>query len=719
MSVYQQEGRPLSQEAIHQRRLRQGIYTTPTTPTRGVSLNASDAAALLAHTADLTVRPAYERPRAAPEAHTAALVAKAPRAATPEAPELGVGAYHKGTVYRAALALALRVPTFTLELGVGAYLASLMGAVYSAALRNLARLMTLRVLPEKLAARHGLAGGAAAEPVDYARLQAAAEGNTAGLIAQRFNPDVGFRHGVRTDTPQPATHTLSSTFTAGQAAQRRTQLFAAVDVVDLTLLAAALARAHKRLEALAAQDLAELKRQVRLYAQAFDAAQKKLDERMRLHRAGEVDLGGGLKLPIHQVDRLAALVVQPVLEDIDRRAREQRESDLAAATRKAELRAEHERAKAEDAQRRAADKAAREHARVERIAANEARKKDADVAYGDYQTGRHGEVTAKHDEHAALVRQYAEEKAALEQEHAAHTARIGADEEALVQGRKDELAQMQRERDDELAPTLELLRRETEQLQQVTGERDTLKSAVEELEAAHAAHEQRLAELREQLAAAESGIGAVSELLESTAAQRKDAELHVAQLEQEHAAQLELALAAHADLDAGIAELELQRAEHTEAKKHHRGEIEAHIERQIKDERKINRALPEHLQEDVELARFRDVGSLFSKETEPKPEPKRMESVAEAAETKPEAPKPQAAETKSEAPKAEAPKAEAPKSPSGGYKVRLMVTAVETPKNSLGLVPTLLTRKSLRQRLSFRLKKPEDAGNTGVFKEEI
>ncbi|ODV93673.1 hypothetical protein PACTADRAFT_18315 [Pachysolen tannophilus NRRL Y-2460] len=80
-SVYQTNGRPLSEEAIYKAKLKYGVYNKPGAPTVGVDYSASDSAALLAVSSDLSVHP-YKRDLSA-DAAIAALAARrdsAPRA---------------------------------------------------------------------------------------------------------------------------------------------------------------------------------------------------------------------------------------------------------------------------------------------------------------------------------------------------------------------------------------------------------------------------------------------------------------------------------------------------------------------------------------------------------------------------------------------------------------------------------------------------------------
>lgn len=73
-SVYQTNGKPLSEEAIYKAKLKYGVYNKPGAPMVGVANSASDSAALLATQTDLSVHP-YKRDLSS-EAATAALIAK-------------------------------------------------------------------------------------------------------------------------------------------------------------------------------------------------------------------------------------------------------------------------------------------------------------------------------------------------------------------------------------------------------------------------------------------------------------------------------------------------------------------------------------------------------------------------------------------------------------------------------------------------------------------
>ncbi|GME83531.1 unnamed protein product [Ambrosiozyma monospora] len=73
-SVYQTNGRPLSEEAIYKAKLKYGVYKNPAKVNLGVDASASDTAALLASASDLSIHP-YKRELSS-EAATAALIAK-------------------------------------------------------------------------------------------------------------------------------------------------------------------------------------------------------------------------------------------------------------------------------------------------------------------------------------------------------------------------------------------------------------------------------------------------------------------------------------------------------------------------------------------------------------------------------------------------------------------------------------------------------------------
>lgn len=633
MSVYQANGRPLSQQALYQQKLRQGVFNTPGKPSVGVSLNASDAAALLAALSDLTVKPSYERLHAAPEAHNAALAVKhqPSKAWSRDATDPHADA----AALSAKLGPGPAAPKS--ELGIPATYNK--GSVYKQASANLTSTMTSRTTPEKLVLKHGLASKSAtftSGSLNIGKISQLADKNSSSLLNKRFNPEQDYRLGVAVKpaefltedeermAAQSADRSLTMRHGAGYtdsiSAQKRTKTFQAADVVDATLIAAASAKAAERLNSLKLTSPLDLKEQVQLYSKALAAAQKNSEDRIKSHKAGVVDLGGGLTLPIGEVDKLASLIVQPVLDDLTTKADAQREIDSEQLKKRIELTNLHLKFKREEESRKIAERNEREKAKQARIEANEAKKKEEDDQFVEYQKERNGEIHVKNEALRELKEQHATEKEELLKEKQENEERIEEEETGLINGRKEELEKMQAEKDEILKPTLEELEVETSKLKDLTDSKDQLTTEVESAEKQKADYTAKIEELKRKLEETRAEIEAKTTEHEETVTKRETTDKEVEELKTSHAAVLKESEETHKDLDLKIEQLDKEKAEHTDTKAAHKKEILLEIDEKVKGEHEINKELPEHLQESIDESKHRDVGSLFSVE-EPKKEP--------------------------------------------------------------------------------------------------
>lgn len=622
MSVYQTSGRPLSQQALYQQKLRQGVYSIPSAPSVGVSSNASDAAALLAALLDLTVKPSYERLQAAPEAYTAAVAARK---------ELIQAWKRESTdplADSAALLARLSTPSVSKpDLGIPAYN---LASVYRQASANSTLTMTSRTTPEKSVMKHGLASKPlTATALNIGKISQVADANSSKTLNNRFNPEQDYRSGLPTAlkylTPdeekmaaQLAGRSLSMRHGAGYldsvSAQKRTNTFRAADVVDATLLAAATTRAQARLQSLNSTVPSDLKEQARLYSKALATAQRNSDERLKAHKVGEIDLGGGLKLPMSEIDKLAALIVQPVLKDIEAKATTQRGIDEEQRVKHAENVKKHQVFKMEALATRQHEKLDREEATRARVEANELKKRGEDETYAAYQGERNTEVSGKSEDLRLLQEKFAGEKEVLLKEKQDNEDRITEEETGLIAGRREELDGMQTERDELLAPTLAELKEETAKLKELTDAKTELSTEVDTVDKLHTEYEAKVAELKAKLeetaADIEKYTGDVAEATEK----HETTDREVAELTTAHADVIAETDQSHKELDEQLAQLELEKDEHTKTKAAHKLAILLEIDDKVKDEHKINKELPDHLQLELDESRFKDTGSLFTVE---------------------------------------------------------------------------------------------------------
>ena len=116
------------------------------------------------------------------------------------------------------------------------------------------------------------------------------------------------------------------------------------------LSVAANSKAQDRLKSLNSSTSKDFREQAKEYAGALAIAQKNSDERMKNNKAGMVDLGGELMMSRPTTrDAKAALVVGPVLSDIESKAVAQREADEQTKTKHAKLVGLHQKSKQEAA----------------------------------------------------------------------------------------------------------------------------------------------------------------------------------------------------------------------------------------------------------------------------------------------------------------------------------------------------------------------------------
>lgn len=632
MSVYQNNGKPLSQQALYQQKLRQGVYDSPGKPSVGVSSNASDTAALLAASSDLTVKPSYERTKAAPEAHTAALAAK--KSETKAWSRTSTDPHAD-----AAAASAKIAPTSSVAPELGLPAAYNKTSVYNQAMTNSTNSMTSRSTPDKLVSKHGLAGkpAAPAAPLNIGKISQLADQNSSLLINKRFNPENDYRSGINSSKVDPSAATAAATapnlmrhgsgHTDAVSSQRRTQTFQASDVVDAALLAAASAKASERLNSISLASDLDIKQRAQVYSKALAAAQRDSEARMKDHKSGMVDLGGGLSLPISEVDKLANLIVQPVLDDLGTKADAQRDTDAKQKRKKFELLQLHQKSKKEDEERKVAEKAEREQAKQERLAGHEQDKLEEDEKVKQFEAEKLAIVGEKEKELEELKATHAAEQEELLKTKTENEARIEEEESKLIADRKEELENMQAEKDEILRPVNEELEVETGKLNELTEQRDSVKAEYEETQKLNDERAAKVAEMKKKLESLAESIEQHNTLLLEIIPKREALDTEVGELEEKSAAQLLNAGQSKTELDKDVSDLEKQKEAYTSAKATTKKDILAAHEERVIDAHKINNELPEHLKETIHEDKLLDTGSLFSVE--------KKKHVAEVPEVKP------------------------------------------------------------------------------------
>ncbi|RLV90072.1 Eisosome protein 1 [Spathaspora sp. JA1] len=632
-SAYQSSGKPLSAEALYHQRLKQGVFHSPSGTIVGVNSNASDTAALLAASSDLTVKPSYER-TIAPEAQVAALAAK----------QHSIEAWkrEKEDPYADAAAASARLPgstTSSVYTGIPSINST---SMYKAAQQNSSSTMTSRINPEKDIKRTGIQSKQSTGSLNIDKISQLANENSSKSLNSRFNPDLDYRSGLKSRENLAAASAAASLKTGASitdqySSQTRSNTFKARDIVNSTLLAAANAKANERLDSLKAQTPLDLKQQAQLYAKALAVAQKNSDDRVKQHQAGVINLGGGLTITQTQLDQLASSYVQPILKDIETRADSKRQDDLEKKQQQLELEEAHQRAKQEEVEAKLKEKRDLEAAKQQRVEENEQRKGEEDERYLEYQGGRNKEVDDKGVELKELEDKYTQEREALLAEKQQNQDRIDEEETGKIEARKQELEDMQAERDEELKPTLEELQEANAKLQEVTDARDELKNEYEAGEKLNKEYEEKLAELNKQLEETTEGIEKYSTDLQTSIVKHESTDKEVADLQELHDKELALHEIENKDLDEKLAQLEKDKEAQTTEKANKKKEILDELDLKVKDEQKINNELPEHLRTEIDEGRIRDTGSLFSVEPikeiplvkEPQESPSKKETTAD------------------------------------------------------------------------------------------
>jgi hypothetical protein len=624
-AYYATEGKPLSQTALYQQRLRSGVYSNPGSNV-GVNSNASDTAALLAASADLTVKPTYER-TIAQEAQDAATAAKVEK----------IKAWSKGSsdIYAdAAAASSLKASnTFTKEIsdhpetGIHSFNSD---KIYKAANKQSTSTMTSRVSPDKDLQRSGLVTKSSNPSINISKINQVASKNSSKSLNSRFNPELDQRSGLSSRAPPSeyldqdeedlAAASASASLKQGgktssdYSNQKRYNTFTASSVVNANLLAAANKSASDRLKSISSGTPEDFKAQAQLYANALAIAHKNSQERIKNNVAGVIDLGGGLTMTQAELDKLASTVVAPVLSDLDVKAKSQREVDQQKSLKHQQLVEEHQRTKRQEELDKEKEREERNVAKNLRITENENKKREEDSKFLDYQNERQTEVEQREQELKETQDKHAESKAALLEEKQANQDRIDSEETELIKSRKDELDAMQAEKDEILKPTLDELAVETEKLKELTNARDELKTEFEASEATNKEYNDKIGQLEKELEDVSASIEKYTEDLASATAEQEKTSKEVSDLNQVSIDELKKADEEHKELDANLAELQKTKDEHLATKAQQKEEIKKQLDEKVKTEHKINDELPEHLRVEVNEKKLTDTSSLFTVE---------------------------------------------------------------------------------------------------------
>ncbi|ODQ78353.1 hypothetical protein BABINDRAFT_168108 [Babjeviella inositovora NRRL Y-12698] len=682
-SVYQKNGQPLSEHALYVAKLKHGVFNNPNTQNVGVASNASDTAALLAVSSDLTIKP-YERTVAA-EAHTAALHAKAQsqkpqvRAGRPASQAQGaarnatdaaahdvenIDEWNADMGSESALGVARgssqSAANHALQQPHNSYAKSALDSLYSfddvrtgtstmssttrktvplgpvtfgregiqsqlgsygfniatlnqAAQSSASRTMTSRINPE-LDARSGLQSAGASSAFDIGKVHSTASTNSAQSLNARTTPVKNYRSGV-----------------AAAAAPVASAAETASSYINPNFLRVAQDRASAQIRSIerdnSINNPAAFTKED--YMKALAVATEK--HKQRATTVGKVDVGGGLLIDQAQVDALARKLVTPVLADIDTKAGAQRKLDADNVRLKAELKAATQQAKRNKEEAKRAEKLRLAEEKFARKQENKRLKEGEVQKQTELQRAKQQEISETGDLLTSTQAEADGEKAELLAAKAAEEERIAGEETVLQKGRADELAELQAAKDVELQPLLDDLAAETEEVTALTTEKETLATEVAGLQTKSDAADAQLRELELKLAETEKLIASVTQ--EHATAETQDTEFaaELATYKETSARELEELAATHSDGVEKHAALETEHAALVDAHARAKDDIRAHLATKVVDEQKINAALPQHLQKELDVAKLQDASTYLLDEEPEVEEPKVPEATTKEA----------------------------------------------------------------------------------------
>ncbi|ANZ75770.1 BA75_02432T0 [Komagataella pastoris] len=688
-SVYQTDGKPLSEEAIYRAKLKYGVYNKPGAVSLGVDHSASDSAALLATSADLSVKP-YHRQLSA-DAATAALIARtdtAPKAwkrenISTEAEYAAISA--RFPVDKARSEVSNEFSDFEESEDAAAYvLKKETSSVARSSLRdqydwddvrsgkkqfsnlNIATItarsnesatkaIDYRTNPDALNSRSGLATGSkfntANGDVNISKITSAAEDSARKSLNTRLHPNVRDpRAGLatRSDTMNSSSFAASGASASGKLsvdldyAARERETLSKNTLVDAKVLQKALANAEstlRRLDTDATPENLFNNRENNLKALAI--AQQNSEKR-RVND-GKIDLGGGLFMDPVELNVMAQQLVGPVVQQIDSKAALQRQQDeqnaqkkLEQKQRKLEYEEELRKQKLEEKQNKEIDK----QVRREKLDADKEGEKSKQF---DLIALKQRELDGKQSELDESVQEDQRIREALVSEKTNLEEKIGTEAAQRKQARDEELTSLQAERDEEVAPLVAGLERETGILNELIAEREELEASYNEHHTRAEGHtnvlensETMLSDLDEQINAAKTKLEATKKRAEQVA---KDTEV----FKKNHESQFASLTAQNATLLAQHQRLEAERDQLIKKHDDTVTELQDAKLKNLQEDKAVNSILPEHLQENI-----KDTVSVETPFDHSKfkfePEPFVEESVEQK---KPESPKASVSSSKS------------------------------------------------------------------------
>lgn len=383
------------------------------------------------------------------------------------------------------------------------------------------------------------------------------------------------------------------------AAERAT--LAGNTLVDQSLYAIAAQKAGKQIEQMNAEAASKtLFSDVKINQIAYQVALENAKKRKETQPGvGEVGLGGGLKMNVKDIEKIASTLVKPAISDMEERIVEMKHIDQQRKELPAKIRERNKQFKEEQRQAQIA----LEKKRAEEAKARRDQMALDKQAYDEENEQIKAEIVkeyeAKEEEFAKQVEDETAQKKVVDDERAEKLKVLNDEKEAKDSERQGELDDMQKERDDDIAPLLAELETEISKLNELTTNREEKESFYNEEKSKTDALQ---AELDEVLSKIEILNQRIEEL-----------ETGVSEVTDQEAAATSAALAAETKLDGegkekedALESLANERKEYETQREALHGDIATKAE-QVKqlanenhaEEKEINDIYPEHLRKEI------------------------------------------------------------------------------------------------------------------------
>lgn len=615
-SAYQTEGKPLSKEALYKAKLRYGIYQSPSAKSIGVpnSASASDTAALLAASTDLTVD-TYKRTVAA-DAHTAALLAREDTAPQKWVRE-SIGNEAASAAAAAESFVVKPVHVETKDAGSSSAASAVMGlsgrSIGSLASSNLASLYEF----------DSVRNGEKKTTLDLSKITKASKERADARMNDRLNPEKDpSRYGILTQSKLDDASLEAFAAVGALASQNykppvdenlEARSVFKNSMVTPAVLAKASLNADETMKRIEKQlDKTDILRNVEFNKIAYEIASRHGE--VRNVNAGKVNLGGGLFMTQEELNAIAQKFVSPVLDQINKTAESQRAKDAAAQKAAEEQKAKHEQFKQEQRAKHAEEQRLKTEAKQKRkkeladekvraretkLALEKQKKEELEAHKGILESKQKAEVRKKEE---LLKKKESEEK------------RLAAESAEADTKRKEELTAAERERDERLTPILADLKQQQDKLAVLNEE----KAAVQEITDTHITNTENSQKLLEasqvELANAKENLEQLKLDIETTTSEQeklaKEAEIKAAEVDVANRESEEL----HAE--AALKKAEIEKVKSVVENERLRIELELENEKigALKEEKEIAETLPPS-----EKARAEDAAKETIAKTETQP----------------------------------------------------------------------------------------------------